>query len=166
MYVDRSLVRHLAMRRTLFVLPTAALAVVQAACTDAIAAIERAKLVRQVEQSGIAADGARWLRDAEQATMRALAAAGEATGAQLSRAVPALQARYTVAKGKAWGGEVPALDPTTMGWRHRNHGSGPHLLPPRGSRPEAAPRPRPRIELRILDTDHGPGGDGAGSADR
>lgn len=106
LYVDRALVRHLAMRRTLFVLPTATLAVVQAACTDAIAAIERTKLVRQVEVSGITADGARWLRDAEQATMRALAAAGEATGAQLSRAVPALQARYTVAEGKAWGGEV------------------------------------------------------------
>lgn len=106
LYVDRALVRHLAMRRTLFVLPTATLAIVQAACTDAIAATERTKLVRQVEQSGIAADGVRWLRDAEQATMRALTAAGEATGAELSRTVPALQARYTVAKGKAWGGEV------------------------------------------------------------
>lgn len=106
LYDERTLVRHLGMRRTLFVVPTSLVSVVQAACTDAIAARERQRLVRDVEEGGIAPDGSAWLDEAEQVTMAALATAGKATGASLSRTVPALQAKLTYAEGKSWGGEV------------------------------------------------------------
>ena len=106
LYDERTLVRHLGMRRTLFVLPTGLVPVVQAACTDAIAAGERKRLVRDVEQGGVAPDGAAWLDEVERATLAALATAGEATGATLSRTVPALQVKLVYAPGKSWGGEV------------------------------------------------------------
>ncbi len=106
LYDERTLVRHLGMRRTLFVLPTTLVPVVQAAFTDVIAAGERKRLARDVEAGGLAPDGRAWLDEAEAATMAALAAVGETTGAGLSRAVPALQAKLTYAEGKSWGGEV------------------------------------------------------------
>jgi hypothetical protein len=106
LYRDRTLVRHLGMRRTLFALPTALVPVVQAACTDTITAGERRRLVRDVEAGGLAADGRAWLEEVEAATLAALRAGGEATGAGLSRSVPALQAKLTYAEGKSWGGEV------------------------------------------------------------
>jgi hypothetical protein len=106
LYDQCTLVRHLGMRRTLFVLPTTLVPVVQAACTDTIAARERRRLAQDVESGGIAPDGAAWLDHVEEATMAALEAVGEATGAALSRSVPALQAKLTYAEGKSWGGEV------------------------------------------------------------
>jgi len=62
LYEERSLVRMLGMRRTVFVVPVTLGPVIQAACTDQIAERMRRRLARQVEESGIAADGASWLR--------------------------------------------------------------------------------------------------------
>src|SRR5437868_1521381 len=45
LYEDRSLVRMLGMRRTMFVVPTPDVPLVQAACTEAIAARERRRLI-------------------------------------------------------------------------------------------------------------------------
>jgi hypothetical protein len=106
LYDDGLLVKHLCMRRTLFVLPPTLLPVVQAACTGAVLAGERRRLIQDVERSGLADDGALWLADAELAALAAVAALGSATGAQLSRAEPVLRAKVTIAPGKAWGGEI------------------------------------------------------------
>jgi Winged helix DNA-binding domain len=105
MYDDGALRKHLAMRRTLFVFPTELLPVVQAACTNGVLAAERKRLVRDVEQHGIAADGARWLAKAERATLKALAQ-GAATGAELSKAVPELQAKISIGEGRSWAADV------------------------------------------------------------
>ena len=106
LYDDQTLTKHLGMRRTLFVLPTSLLPVVQAACTNAIVAAERRRLARDVERGGIATSGGRWLRRAERATLEGLESLCNATGAQLSRAVPELKAKLIYGEGKAWGGEV------------------------------------------------------------
>lgn len=106
LYVDRSLVRHLGMRRTLFAVPTHLVPVVQGACTDAVAAVQRTRLVRDVETGGLATDGKRWLADVEKATLDTLRSLGTATGAELSRAVPSLQAKLTYAEGRTWGGQI------------------------------------------------------------
>jgi hypothetical protein len=106
LYERGALRKHLAMRRTLFVFPTDLLPVVQAACTRAVLAAERKRLVRDVERAGIARDGARWLVKAERATLKALAERGEATGAQLSREVPELQGKITIGEGRSWGGQI------------------------------------------------------------
>ena len=52
LYVDRSLVKHLAMRRTLFVFPRATLSVAQAGASDRVADGERRRLIRHVEKAG------------------------------------------------------------------------------------------------------------------
>ena len=51
LYEVRSVVRMLGMRRTLFVVPRALQPVVQSACTDAIAARERARLAGWIAAS-------------------------------------------------------------------------------------------------------------------
>ena len=104
LYDDRTLVRMLGMRRTMFVVTDELAPVVQVSCTDAIAVVERRKLVQQLEQGGVAKDGARWLRKAERDTLAAVTERGEATASELSSMVPALRAQLTFGEGKTWGG--------------------------------------------------------------
>lgn len=79
LYEERSLARMLGMRRTMFVVPTDLAPVVQAACTDEIAAKQRRLLVQQMEQTGVAEDGEGWLAAVEEDTLAALARQREAT---------------------------------------------------------------------------------------
>ncbi len=102
LYGAGELVRLLAMRRTVWVVPVELVPVVTAACTRAVAAVERRKLVRLVEDAGIAPDGARWLTTVEADVLAALRDLGDAFGADLRRAVPALDATYSGAPGKAY----------------------------------------------------------------
>lgn len=106
LYEDRSLVRTLCMRRTMFVVPLDLVPVVQAACTDPLVPPERMKLVRMIEENGIAAEGARWLAEVEAETLAALVAREQATGAELSKAVPGLREQLSFGEGKRWGGTV------------------------------------------------------------
>jgi Winged helix DNA-binding domain len=106
MYEERSLLRVLGMRRTMFVLPVELLPVVQAACTRAIAVQQRKQLVQLLGQAGIADDPDGWLREVEQATMRALAVRGEALAAELSQDVPRLREQLHLAVGKAYEAKV------------------------------------------------------------
>ena len=106
LYGERSLVRMLGMRRTMFVVPAGLAPVIQAACTDQIAERMRRQLARQVQESGIAPDGAGWLKEVGEATLRALSARGTATGAELARDEPRLQAQISYAADKSYGGPV------------------------------------------------------------
>ncbi|MDT5036109.1 MAG: hypothetical protein QOE03_1294 [Micromonosporaceae bacterium] len=107
LYDDRTLVRTLGMRRTMFTLPVEAAGIVHAACTRAIAVRERAALVRLLAdtaeiaaEAGGDVDG--WLRDLERATRTALDALGEATNTELTRAEPRLGRRVLLAAGKPY----------------------------------------------------------------
>ena len=91
LYDERSLVRLLGMRRTMFVAPVDLAAVVQASSTRALIPRERKIAVTLLESSDVADDGERWLAEAQEATLRALAARGEARGSELSQDVPALR---------------------------------------------------------------------------
>ena len=102
LYVERSIVRILGMRRTMFVVPVELAPVVQASCTRALLPGERKRFVALLESGGVADDGERWLRAAEQATLAALVERGEATAAQLSEDVPALRAKIAVAHDKPY----------------------------------------------------------------
>jgi hypothetical protein len=106
LYTERALVRMLGMRRTVFVVPADLVPVIQAACTDQIAERMRRDLARQVQDSGIAADGANWLKEAGEATVRALEARGTATGAELAQDEPRLRAKIVYAADKSYGGPV------------------------------------------------------------
>ncbi len=102
LYDERSLVRMLGMRRTMFVVPLELAPVVQAACTIKIAAQERRRLVQHLGQAQVAADPGTWLKDVEESTLRALEARGEATAAQLSDDEPRLRTSLLMAEGKPY----------------------------------------------------------------
>jgi len=106
LYEDESVVRMLGMRRTMFVVPPELAALVDAGCTREIAARERRRLIQALEAGGVAGDGASWLAEVEGEVLAALAATGEATGAELSAAAPRLRAELVVGEGRSWGGRV------------------------------------------------------------
>jgi hypothetical protein len=105
LYDDRSLVRMLGMRRTMFVVPDDFAAVVQAACTRTIAERERRRNVQLLQAAGIA-DPPAWLAETERRTLQVLAEQGEATGAELAAAEPRLREQIVLAEGKSYGGPV------------------------------------------------------------
>ncbi|RDH75493.1 winged helix DNA-binding domain-containing protein [Mycolicibacterium moriokaense] len=107
LYRQRSLVKHLAMRRTLWIVRTGVLADVQAAASDRVADNERRKLVADVQKAAVAADGDRWLDSACTAVLGHLAEHGPTSAAQLRTALPELAGTYDPAPGKRWGGQTP-----------------------------------------------------------
>ncbi len=106
LYDERSLVRMLGMRRTVFVVPAALVPVIQAACTDQIAERLRRQLTQVVREAGIAPDAASWLTEVGDAAVRVLASLGSATGAELARAEPRLRTQIVAAADNPYGGAV------------------------------------------------------------
>jgi Winged helix DNA-binding domain len=105
MYVDRSLVRMLGMRRTVFSVPVEIAPVVQAACTRAIAAQERKRTLQLLAQgTDLTGDLARWFSDLEDVTQHALGKRGEATAQELADDVPALRTPIRFNEDKSYGG--------------------------------------------------------------
>lgn len=105
LYDDRTLIRMLGMRRTVFVAPTGFAPVIQAACTDDIAIKQRKLLVRHLTEAGIAGDAeacGQWLRAVEESTATALTLRGSATANELSADEPRLRSRLAMATGKAY----------------------------------------------------------------
>jgi Winged helix DNA-binding domain len=106
LYEERSLLRMIGMRRTLFVLPLELAAVVQAGCTQSIAAVQRRRYAKLIEEGGISADGLAWLDEAGAATLEALEARGEAYASELSADVPKLREKLHYGEGKTWAGST------------------------------------------------------------
>lgn len=90
LYDDHSLIRHHAMRRTLWVMSAPVLAAAHGACTTALVPGEWKRSIRMVEAAGLADDGARWLLEAKRDVLAALHRRGEATARQLGSDVPEL----------------------------------------------------------------------------
>ncbi len=107
LYADRTLVKHLAMRRTLFVFRRELFGVIDAAASQRVAEQERRRLAKAVEKAGLVHDGAAWLRAASEATLEALDRMGEATSTELRAAVELLQGSTVYAPDKPYGGQVP-----------------------------------------------------------
>jgi Winged helix DNA-binding domain len=107
LYVERSLVKQLAMRRTLFVFPRETLALARAAAGSRVAETERGKLIRDVEGAGLHRDGARWLAEAERDVLSVLSDGREATMQELRAEVPGLEGAIVYGEGRSWGGKAP-----------------------------------------------------------
>jgi Winged helix DNA-binding domain len=106
LYDDRSLVKHLAMRRTLFVFPRETLPAAQAGASNRVADVERRRVIADVEKVGLFADGASWLADASDAVMAALSDGRDASSTELRQEIPLLEGSYPYGEGKSWGGRV------------------------------------------------------------
>lgn len=107
LYEDRSVIRLMGMRRTVFVTSLDVAPVLQAACSRAVAARERRLLLGMLTETGVAADAAgiaAWLAEAEEAALRALKERGEATAAELASDDPRLSTELVMARGKSYEG--------------------------------------------------------------
>jgi len=107
LYERRTLVKHLAMRRTLFVFPRSALPAAQAGASDRVADSERRRLARDVEKAGLRKDGERWLREASNQVLSLLSDGREATSSELREEIPLLEGSIAYGEGKSWGGRFP-----------------------------------------------------------
>ena len=104
LYEDRTLVRILGMRRTMFVVPVELMPVVQAACTDAIAVQQRRLLLDMLAKAGLADDPASWVEELGTVTVKALEASGGAVAAEVASYDPRLGLQIVVAEGKPYEG--------------------------------------------------------------
>jgi hypothetical protein len=100
LYDDRTLVKQLAMRRTLFVFPRDLLPAAWGSVSARVATVLRSRLAKEIEAGGIAPVGAAWLAVAEAATLARLADGSELSAAQVRSEVPELGGRLDVGKGK------------------------------------------------------------------
>ncbi len=112
LYDDRTMVRMLGMRRTMFVVPTETAALVQHSSTNAVAARLRRALVKDLAAS--VDNPERWLTDLEDDLVRRLRDGGPVSALTLSKAEPRLRTTIEVAAGKSYGG------PVTIGGRVLN----------------------------------------------
>lgn len=99
LYDDRTLLRVLGMRRTMFVAPRRLAAVVDAACAVDMVAPQRRRVAGWIEEQGLATDGAEWINTVEEATLAALQRGGPATAAELKKEVPELNEKLTFPTG-------------------------------------------------------------------
>lgn len=100
LYERRTLIRMLAMRRTMFVVPVELAAMIQAAASNAIAEQQRRRLLAHLGQAGEYDDA--WLAEVEKATVEALRARGTALASQLSTDEPRLRTQLLMAEGKKY----------------------------------------------------------------
>lgn len=105
LYDDRLLLRMLAMRRTMFVVPSDEVAIFHAAAATGVARTERRRAVALAAMLGVS-DPASWLKKAEKAAMAALEKRGEATAQELAADVPALRRKVRLNWGKKYEGEI------------------------------------------------------------
>lgn len=107
LYEDRALVRLHAMRRTLWVATPPVARLAHASSTPKIAAAERRRLVKLLQENGIG-DGDAWLEQAAVEVLAVLDGLGEATARELGEAVPGLRHPLVLAPGKKYGQTISA----------------------------------------------------------
>lgn len=107
LYDDRTLVKQLAMRRTLFVFPRDLLPAAWGSSSARVAGALRARLAKEVVLHGLADDGEAWLDRAAAAALARLADGSELTATELREQVPELSGRMEYSVGKSYGGSTP-----------------------------------------------------------
>ena len=108
LYDDHTVIRHHAMRRTLWVMTPEVAALAHAAATTGLVGPERKRLVRLLEAGAVAEDGEAWLDGARRDTVAALRRLGAATARRLGAEVPSLTSKIEMAPGKSYGASVSA----------------------------------------------------------
>ncbi|MEX2547643.1 MAG: winged helix DNA-binding domain-containing protein [Chloroflexota bacterium] len=106
LYDDRSVLKILGMRRTMFAVPRDLAGVVDSAATRAIGTAERKRLIQTLEGAGVDKDVKRWLSNVEKETIDTLAEMGEATATELTKRVAGLRVQIAFGGGKKWAGQV------------------------------------------------------------
>jgi hypothetical protein len=139
LYGERSLVKQVAMRRTLFAFPRDVISAALGSSSERVGAAFSSRISRSIVENGLAVDGDAWLDEACRAVEEAVSGAGALSNAEIRERVPMVQGQVTVGTGK-WGQAVQ-VSPWVCG-----------LLGLRGRLTRGAPvgqwtNPRPRWAL-------------------
>ncbi|MGC3955296.1 MAG: winged helix DNA-binding domain-containing protein [Propionicimonas sp.] len=118
LYDRRSLVKQLAMRRTLFAFPRELLPVAWGSASARVAETEFRRIAAGVAKAGISADAEAWVETAAQAVLAQFTDGAELDAVTVRSRVPIAETRLTWGSGK-WAQELPL---------------GPHLLTLLGAR--------------------------------
>jgi hypothetical protein len=105
LFEDRSLVKQLAMRRTLFVFPRDLLPAALGSASARVASQNGSRLIKEAEAAGLARNGAAWLAAARKAVVKRLANGDELSAQELRESIPEIGGRIQMAPGKKYGGE-------------------------------------------------------------
>lgn len=106
LYDTRELVKQLAMRRTLFVFPRAALPAAWGSASARVAASEFRRLAADVAKAGVSVSGSDWVEAAAAAVVHHLRDGDELDAATLRREVPELDTRIVYGSGR-WAQVAP-----------------------------------------------------------
>jgi hypothetical protein len=115
LFESRSLVKQLAMRRTLFVFPRDLLPAAVSGPSARVAQQEYGRLVKDLERSGITGDGAGWLAIAREAVLRRLAGGSELSAKQLREGLAELTGQVSWYEHKPYG-QVLHVTPRVLAW--------------------------------------------------
>ncbi|MCB0978382.1 MAG: AlkZ family DNA glycosylase [Acidimicrobiales bacterium] len=104
--VDRTLVKQLAMRRTLFVFPRDLLPHALGSAAARVAVTERQKLAKDLVDAGVTDDPDAWIERGREATMARLAGGDELTAQELRADVPDIDVTIVSSPGKRYEAKV------------------------------------------------------------
>jgi len=143
LYAERSLVKQLAMRRTLFAFPRDLLPAAWGSASARDAAAEHRRIAKNVVAGGLTRDAEAWLDAARADVLDLLGDHGELGAQQIREALPALDAKVSTSSSARWGGPIP-IAPRVLGWLGARADivravNGGHW---RTSRPQWTPMPR------------------------
>jgi hypothetical protein len=103
LYEERSLVKQLAMRRTLFVFPRELLPAALASASARVGAAERTRIAKGIVKVGIAADGDLWLKQARAEILAVLAGNPDGcTASEVRAAVPMIDVKVELSAGQTF----------------------------------------------------------------
>ncbi len=99
LYVDRTVVKQLAMRRTVFAFPRELLPAAWGSASARVAGQQVRRLATELENAGLTTDGAAWVEEHLHLLRRLIEHDGPLTTAEVRARLPALDARLTRGKG-------------------------------------------------------------------
>jgi Winged helix DNA-binding domain len=106
LYDEPTVLRILAMRRTLFLAPLDDVAIINAAASRAISETERKRTLKMMADAGIGPSPAHLLARLEADALAAIRERGEMTTTELRRSDERFGAKITLARGKAYEGTI------------------------------------------------------------
>jgi len=114
LYDDRTLVKQLAMRRTLFVFARDLLPAAWGSASARVAVQEGKRIAKDVVLGGLATDGEEWLRSAREAVLDRLAGGDELSARVLRDELPVLTGTVHIGAGTKWAADV-SMAPRVLG---------------------------------------------------
>jgi hypothetical protein len=109
LYEEPTVLRMLAMRRTLFLVPLPDVPMVFAAASRDVADRERPRTVKMLAAAGIGSDPGTHLAELEEVALAGIREHGEVATRELRDLDPRLAERFTVARGKSYEGSMAVI---------------------------------------------------------